>query len=468
MRRIIWLLALSVVACGPPVDTKRHIVVGAVLDRTGINSELSWGDALTLAQSHVNRALDEMAYKNLAIKLPIRDSSGLADVAVSESQKLVFNESAKALLVASSEETLGINKTFYDADPANDLNVPLLCSSCTSSSMNIPTTVSTDMVVQLASRNSLKWNFRGIMSTKLIAKVLAAMVLKGGDSNGDGKLKVSFYAVNDTFGTGAMKDLNTEIALQKPDSGVAVPYVMEQLTHPREVDTNSYSWSGDVAKLTDAYNETTATTDGVPDMVVSANLVVQESAFTKAYNESLTPIRNLHFHTMRASSALRSIAQLAEGEEGVSHLLIERDASGDLFTAEYQNAFGTPIVYRDAVYYDSGIVMFLAVIKATIPLDDPTKVTGEQIRQALLSMAQSTNPGGTVIRTGKDEIKKAIGELIAGRAINYQGASGPVDADENFNIRQKLARWKVIDGVFVDLATYDCVASTDCPEIVQK
>ncbi len=458
---------MSLLACGPAADTKNHIVVGAVLDRTGINSELSWGDALTLATSHVNRAMTELGYKNLAFKMPIRDSAGIAASAVDESQKLVNVDGAKALLLASSDEDLTVNKTYYDSDVTNDLNVPLLCSSCTSSSMNLPTTVNADTVVQLASRNSLKWNFRGIMSTKLIAKVLAGMVLQGGDSNGDGKLKVAFYAVNDSFGTGSMKDLDAEIKLQLPGSGLKVPYTMEQMVHPREVDTNSYNWANDVSKLVDTYNDTTMLNDGLPDIVVSSNLVLQESAFTRAYAESRTTIRLLHFHTMRASSALRAIAQLAEGQEGVSHLLIEHDASGDTMKAEYETAFGTPIVYRDPIYYDSGIVMLLGILKATMALDDPSTVTGVQVRDGLIANAAG-RVGGTIIRTGKDEMKKAIEELKAGRPINYEGAAGPVDMDDNFNIRSKLARYKVVDGVFVDQATYDCVSSTDCPEIVSK
>ena len=465
MRRM-FLLPLVMLACAPPVDTKNHIVIGAVLDRTGINSELSWGDAVALAQAHVNRALDEMGYKNLSFKVPIRDSAGIADTAIAEATKLVNIDGAKGLIVASSEETVGVHKLYYDADPANDLKVPLMCSSCTSSSINIPTATHANAVQQLALRNSEKWLYRSIMSTKLIAKVLAATVLKAGDTNGDGKLKVSVYFVDDSFGIGAKNDIINEIKAQLPASGLTVPFVSEEVIHAREVDTNSYPWSQDVAKLVDTYNETTATTDGLPDMVVSANLVIQESAFTRAYNESGTAIRNLHFHTMRASSALRAVAQLAEGEEGVSHLLLENDASGQLFKKDYENAFGTPIVYRDSIYYDAAMMLLLGTVQATIPLDDPTKVTGAQVRDAM--QALSTNYAtGTIVRTGTEEVKKALAEMIAGRAINYQGASGPLDQDANFNIRSKLASYRVVNGVFVDEKIYDCVTSTDCPLISQ-
>ncbi len=466
MRKSYVLISVLLVGCAPAAtDTKKYITVGAILDRTGINSELSWGDAVALAQSHVNRALDEAGYKNLAFKIPVRDSAGLADSAIAESTKVVA-EGAKALILATSDEDLAVHKLYYDADVANDLNVPIICASCTSSSINLPTATSTDVAQQGAWRNSNKWNARSLMSTKLIAKILARMIIKAGDTTGDGKLKVTGYCVDDTFGNGALKDVDAEMKLQLPMSTLTVPYVFEKISHPREVDTNGYSWAGDVAKTTDNFNETTLMTDGVPDMVVSANLVLQESAFTKAYNESLTNVPNLHLHTMRASSALRAIAQLAEGEVGVSHVLLDKTVSGETFKTQYEAAFGTPVVYRDSIYYDAAMAMLLATIQATMKLDDPTTVTGAQIRDTVVAM-QAAAAGGTVIRTGKDEVKKAIAEMIAGRPINYEGASGPVDFDENLNVRDRLARYKVVNGVFVDEAIFDCVASTDCPEVSQ-
>jgi hypothetical protein len=140
--------------------------------------------------------------------------------------------------------------------------------------------------------------------------------------------------------------------------------------------------------------------------------------------------------------------------------------SGDTFKADYESAFGTPVVYRDSIYYDAAMAILLATIQATMKLDDPTTVTGAQIHDTVVAM-QASAAGGTVIRTGKDEVKKAITEMLAGRPINYEGASGPMDFDDNFNVRDRLARYRVVDGVFVDEAIFDCVASTDCPEVSQ-
>ena len=463
MRTRLLVSAMSLAlgaACPPDTNNKTTVVLGAVLDRTGINSELSWGDAVALAQAHVNMALDEAGYKNMAFKILIRDSAGLADAAVEEATKLVKNDGAKGLLLATSDEDLAVHKLSYDADSGNDLGVPLVCASCTSSSINSPSANSSDAVAQAAWRNSEHWNFRGIMSTKLVAKVLASLVVGDSDKNHDGKVKVSFYGVNDSFGTGAKKDLDAELKTQL-DGGA--PYVLEELFHPREIDTNSYNWAQDVSKLLDDRNETTSAVDGFPDTVVSANLVLQESAFTKAYVESGTSIRVLHFQTFRTSSALRPIAQLAEGQEGVSHVLYEaNDDSGKTFKREFESAIGQSIVYRDAIYYDTAMMLMLGVLKATIHLDDPTTVTGSQIRNALVSMGPPIQ--GKTVSSGKDGVRAALEELKNDLPINYQGASGPMDWDANFNVTDKLAHFRVRDGQFVDVDVYNCVRDSSCPK----
>ena len=148
----------------------------------------------------------------------------------------------------------------------------------------------------------------------------------------------------------------------------------------------------------------------------------------------------------------------------MSHLLLEDDDSGNVFKRDYQLAFGTPVVYRDAIYYDTAMTLMLGALKATIPLDDPTQVTGTQIRDAMVTMAQTASQG-TVVRTGKDEVVKALTALRKGLPINYEGASGPMDLDANLNVVDKLARFQVVNGLFEDMAVFDCVKDPSCPKV---
>jgi len=180
----------------------------------------------------------------------------------------------------------------------------------------------------------------------------------------------------------------------------------------------------------------------------------------KAYRQGGYSVRMLHYHTFRISSALQSLGSMGDGAEGVSHVLLEAGPSGDNFSYEYENRYGVPIVYRDAIYYDNAMTLLLAALIAAKDLPDPTQVTGEQIRDAL---AKTSTPGGEIVRPGPDEFSRAAGLILEGKPINYEGASGPMDFDANGNILDRLAQYRADSGKFVDVARFDCVKDPSCP-----
>ena len=69
---------------------------------------------------------------------------------------------------------------------------------------------------------------------------------------------------------------------------------------------------------------------------------------------------------------------------------------------------------------------------------DPTA-----IRDALRDVA---NPPGEVVGPGVDGIKRALELIAAGQDINYEGAAGPVDFDENGDVVGPIEIWKVEGG----------------------
>jgi hypothetical protein len=66
---------------------------------------------------------------------------------------------------------------------------------------------------------------------------------------------------------------------------------------------------------------------------------------------------------------------------------------------------------------------------------------------------------------GPGEFARAYQRFTAGGAINYEGASGPVDFDANGNVWVKLALYAGVDGAFVDVQKFDCVRDPTCPAI---
>ena len=91
--------------------------------------------------------------------------------------------------------------------------------------------------------------------------------------------------------------------------------------------------------------------------------------------------------------------------------------------------------------YDAMILIGLAAAKAGTTTDSAA------IRDALRDVA---NPPGEVVRPGEEGIKRAM-ELIAdGKDINYEGAAGSVDLDENGDvITGHIEVWKIEGGEIV-------------------
>ena len=457
---------------GPGPSDIPTIHVGVAIDRSANNAEPSWGDVIKLAEAQMNAALKETNH-NLRFEFTIRDSANDPATAVATSVDFAQRMGVKALIIDTSQNDTAVNRTFYDTDAANDLGVPIICGGCTSGSINNPANADPDPIAREAFRNTQKWNFRAIMSTKLLSKVILDILAPGGvgDVNGDGKLKLAFYGSNEAFGKGARADIDAaaRTKLACPAAPSPCPnYVINDLFHPQDADPNSYPWSNDAALLFSNVNTNTQIPDGYPDALVEAHFAAQNAAFLRAYKTAGYTIRVMHFQTFRLQSALRTVQDLADGEEGVSHLALEKGPSGDTFKGDYESTFGTRVVYRDSIYYDAASAVMLGALIGLqgVAGKDPTQLAGTQVADGMRRTSDVAN-GGSVIRTGVEQYKSAIALIESGAPINYEGASGPMDFDANQNILDRLAHYKVADGAFVDVQTFDCVTSSTCPPVGQ-
>lgn len=454
----LGLLAVS--ACDNSSTTGPVLTYGAVLDRTGNIGMTSWFDAAALATTHANAGLMKIG-KALQFKLATSDSTNTPAVAVSRSLDLVHSQNAKAVITDSSQDDIALNATFYDADASNDLNVPVVGMTCTAPSINDAAAVNaTDPVNQATLRNGLHWNFRTVMNSDRQAAVLTRLAFNkapGGDLNGDGVFKITFYATGSAgAGTGFAQGVQTALT----GLGLATPPILEQLYQPATLDPNTYDFPSDIAKLVDNKNENTGLVDGYPDVIMVIAFPQYTAAFVKAYVNGGHTIPILQSHTARFYSTLRAAGSSFEGQEGTSPALLDDGVSGDLFASTYTVATGVAPQYLDSNTYDSAMLIMLGALAATRTLADPTMLTGAQLRDSLRTLQ---NPSGTVVRTGPDEFAKAAGLLSLGMPIQYLGGSGPLTFDSNNNVIDRIVHWKVVNGQFVDLEKYDCVASADCP-----
>ena len=112
------------------------------------------------------------------------------------------------------------------------------------------------------------------------------------------------------------------------------------------------------------------------------------------------------------------------------------------FIADFKTEFGnipkTPFV---ANTYDATALIGLAAYAAKVK-DLP--LTSQNIRDQL---RQVSSPPGNFIGTG--EFKQAFELLKQGKDINYEGASGSVDFDENGDVLAPIEVWRYSKGKIV-------------------
>lgn len=109
------------------------------------------------------------------------------------------------------------------------------------------------------------------------------------------------------------------------------------------------------------------------------------------------------------------------------------------FASAYTNAYAVelPVEPYLAETYDAVAVIALAAAKAGTTTD------GVAIRDALRSVA---NPPGEVVGPGVEGIGRALSLIADGSDINYEGASGAVDFDENGDVFGPIEIWEITGG----------------------
>jgi ABC-type branched-subunit amino acid transport system substrate-binding protein len=144
----------------------------------------------------------------------------------------------------------------------------------------------------------------------------------------------------------------------------------------------------------------------------------------------------------RANKADPASPTVAEGVYGTN---ADTNPPTGEFT-DFKNLYGAyfpfaPGVDPDAYtanMYDAAILAVLAILQAG------TLTDGVKIRDALYQVSK----GGTAY--GPAQIGDAIQAIRAGQDIDYKGASGNVDLDDNGNTISDYIVWKVVNGKFTD------------------
>ena len=462
----VRIAAAALVACSACKDhapKATTVVLGQVLDRTGSIATPSWTDSIRLAVGTANQALKQSGHGELRFELADANSGNAPAMARDGALQVVRKGGAKAVITDSSQDDIAIVSLAYDGDPAHELSVPVVCMACTTPAIDDPVATDPDPVKQAALRNSEGWNFRTTMSDAYQSRVLAHLLTSGpakGDANGDGHLKLAIYASDDPYGRGFSQTLANDVRQLAPGASV------EQLFHDVKAVPAEYHWAADVGRLTDRRNETTGKVDGLPDAVVVISFPKFEINFTRAWLDSGTGVRLVHTHNFRATRVLEVLAAAVEGQEGTSQAVLGEGASARTFAEDLKALTGQAPAFRDAAAYDAAMTLMLATIHAARRnhLADAGQVTGAMVRD---SMRAVNDPSGEPVDAGVAGFARAVQLIHEGRAVNYQGASGPCDFDAHGDVVAQLARFHVHSGQFVDAEKYDCSRDRECPPLRQ-
>ncbi len=117
------------------------------------------------------------------------------------------------------------------------------------------------------------------------------------------------------------------------------------------------------------------------------------------------------------------------------------------FQSAYDSTYGEEVQHPfTSETYDATVLIALAAAKAGTTTDSTA------IRDALRSVA---NPPGEVVGPGIAGIIKALELIAAGEDINYEGAAGTVDFDENGDVVGYIEVWQVKDGEIVSTGRFE-------------
>jgi hypothetical protein len=444
--QVFGVLALLLpIACSTPADTVNRteqavtIVetykIGVLVDEAS-PAATNFSGAATLAQTQLNQALASAGVNG---RYQVIVASYAAGQAQSVAVDLVNNQGVIAIVADTDQSTADVNRLNYDfASPIAPNHVTVTCYQCSSAEFN--DVGSTDQ----GKADPDNWLFRTYYNASFEAPVQAQLVLgrtNHGDLDGDGFLKIVVYVdfphfISSFFGLSSALDA----LYAGPHSVVPVFKAI-----PSTPDTRA----AEMAQLFD-------TSDGHrPDAIY---LAISPGSFIEALSDySTTAIAYPRPPASADNQERRNFllpALLAAGGgslEGSSVQLINSSSSGGLFKTAFVSATGQQPELTSSFLYDAVVAQAGAIGVARS--NSPT-VFPELVRD---SFPDINVAGGTIIRPRVSDFKTAATRIKNHQAINYDGASSPLDltADTGENYPD-LVHWRIQSGAFLELERYQC------------
>ena len=377
--------------------TGEKIKIGTLMDQTG---DLGiFGPPMIKAVDLVGEIVNESGGLNGSqVEFIHRDSRSSEQLGVDAASALVNIDGVKAIIGSlGSGITLAI---------AESVAIPsgVLLISPSSSSPAISVLDDDDLV------------FRTVTSDAFQGVVLAELALELGYSSA-----VTVF-INNAYGEGLSRSFSTRFEELGGTIHDQVGFESGQVSYISELKRAADS--GGQLLLTIAY----------PD---SEAILLRESAEADFFDDYL-------FVDVAASDGLFDDVDASEFEGSYGTIPNTPDnplrrAFTDLYATRTD---GNPEDLFISEAFDAAAIVALAIEKADS--DDPNSVK--------MAMREVANPPGEIV--GPGDLPKALELIRSGQDINYSGAAGEQDFDENGDVVTPIDIWRISNGEIVDTGIY--------------
>ncbi|MBD2256564.1 ABC transporter substrate-binding protein [Pseudanabaena sp. FACHB-2040] len=375
------------------------IEIGALMPLTG--DLQAYGES---AMNGINLAIEEInaagGVLGRPIKLAIGDTQTAPQPSIDAAQKLVSISGVQAVVgPMSSGEAIPVAESVTSKN-----NVLQISNSATSP-------VLTDV-------NDNDFSFRTVPSDAFQGVALAEVVQQKGMEN------LAIIYINNDYGQGLAESFQEAFEAAGGEISGSVPYEQGQSSYRGELQ--QLARGGAEALVLIGYPE-----NGITILKQS----LEENFFD----------RFVFTDGMKAPEVISAIgADFLNGSVGTAPQALTESDAYQSFVKSYEAQYGEipPKPYIDTAY-DAVMLIALAMEKAGT-------TDGTAVRDALREVA---NAPGTEVRPG--EWAKAVEAIKNGETVDYVGASGSLDFDDNGDVPGTFAEWAIENGEIVTVRVFD-------------
>lgn len=404
----------AIVASAIPLDTYAAqpptIILGQITPFTGSAAEFGafYRDAVALAMEHINTAAREALGGEIISRHIAEDTNTLPTPAIESARKLVEADGVTAIVGGWSSGVTVATATSITI-PSGVLQI---ANGATSPLISVlPEDADRDLLFRTTSSDILQ----GVVAAQLAA----------GEIMEDYSYKTaSTIYVNNPYGQG----LSNAFARSFQMRGGTV---QAQIPHPEEVQATYKS-------------QLSAALKDKPDLLVAVSYPAHTAAFLKESRDVFGFTTWQFVDGNKSERVIEAVgAESLAGQYGTSPGQDTSNPAFQNFASAFKSKFGRDRVppFTESAY-DAGIVIGLAAAK--VIADGETEITGTKLRDRLRSVANP--PGEKVVGGTQDAITRAVSLIKDGRDVDYSGAAGAVDFDDNGDVKTPIAIWRYTEG----------------------